>query len=164
MRCQTGRHRYDRRSLCARLFGRGDPEAAPWGADALTVSPYLGRDTLEPFIQVAKERGGGLYVLVRTSNPGAASFQDPSTDGLRLYERVANAVETANLDLLTADLSGGQPYGPVGAVVGATYPQELVQLRARMPHAPILVPGYGAQGERRTMWRRRSTAKALGRS
>ena len=130
----------------AEAYARGylageDPEAAPWGADALTVSPYLGRDTLDPFIQVARERGGGIYVLVRTSNPGAATFQDPATDGLKLYERVANAVEASNLDLLN-----GHPYGPVGAVVGATYPQELVQLRARMPHAPILVPGYGAQG------------------
>jgi orotidine-5'-phosphate decarboxylase len=130
----------------AEAYARGylageDPDAAPWGADALTVSPYLGRDTLEPFLQVANERGGGLYVLVRTSNPGAASFQDPASDGIKLFERVADAVEAANVP----HLAGGE-YGPMGAVVGATYPQELVQLRARMPHAPILVPGYGAQG------------------
>lgn len=130
----------------AEAYARGylageDPDAAPWGADALTVSPYLGRDTLEPFLQVANERGGGLYVLVRTSNPGAATFQDPASDGIKLFERVADAVEAANVP----HLAGGA-YGPMGAVVGATYPQELVQLRARMPHAPILVPGYGAQG------------------
>jgi orotidine-5'-phosphate decarboxylase len=130
----------------AEAYARGylagaDPEAAPWAADALTVNPYLGRDTLEPFLKVAKERGGGLYVLVRTSNPQSGTFQDPVTDGRTIYERVADLVEE-----WSAGLAGDDGYGLVGAVVGATYPQELVALRARMPHVPILVPGYGAQG------------------
>lgn len=130
----------------AEAYARGylageDPDAAPWAADALTVNPYLGKDTLEPFIQTARERGAGIYVLVRTSNPKSGTFQDPKTDGVTIYERVANLVEE-----WSAELRGADDYGPVGAVVGATYPAELVALRQRMPHVPILVPGYGAQG------------------
>lgn len=130
----------------AEAYARGylagdDLAAAPWGADALTVSPYLGRDTLEPFVRVAHERGGGIYVLVRTSNPGAGSFQDRTSDGLPLYRHVAAAVEE-----LAAGTAGGEPFGCVGAVVGATWPQELAELRAALPHAPLLVPGYGTQG------------------
>jgi orotidine-5'-phosphate decarboxylase len=125
----------------ARAYLAGaDPKAAPWQADALTVNPYLGKDTLEPFVKVAVERGAGLYVLVKTSNPGSASFQDRVADGTRLYRHVAAVVE----ELATQTAENG--YGCVGAVVGATYPQELVELRAAMPHAPLLVPGYGSQG------------------
>ena len=117
-----------------------DPLAAPWQADALTVNPYLGQDTLEPFVKVATERGAGIYVLVKTSNPGSASFQDRVADGQTIYRHVAQVVE----DLAAQTAENG--YGCVGAVVGATYPQELVELRAAMPHAPLLVPGYGSQG------------------
>ena len=122
------------------LAGR-DPAAAAWGADALTVNPYLGRDTLEPFVRVAVERGAGIYVLVRTSNPGAGTFQDVCEDGEKVYRRVAAVVE----ELADSTRSGGR-YGAVGAVVGATYPQELAELRQAMPHVPLLIPGYGAQG------------------
>ena len=130
----------------AEAYARGylageDFSAAPWGADALTVNPYLGRDTLEPFIDVAKERGGGIYVLVRTSNPGAGSFQDRATEGVPHYRYVASVVEE-----LSASLRGVDDYGCVGAVVGATYPAELAELRRVMPHVPLLVPGYGSQG------------------
>ena len=118
-----------------------DPQAAPWHADALTVNPYLGRDTLEPFVKVAVERGAGIYVLVKTSNPGSASFQDRQSDGQTIYRHVAQVVE--ELAEQTADENG---FGCVGAVVGATYPEELAELRAAMPHAPLLVPGYGSQG------------------
>jgi len=125
----------------ARAYLAGeDPRAAPWQADALTVNPYLGRDTLEPFVKVAVERGAGIYVLVKTSNPGSASFQDRVADGKTVYQHVAQVVE----DLASETSSGG--FGCVGAVVGATYPQELSALRAAMPHAPLLVPGYGSQG------------------
>lgn len=125
----------------ARAYLAGeDPKAAPWQADALTVNPYLGKDTLEPFVKVAVERGAGLYVLVKTSNPGSASFQDRQADGQPLYRHVAQVVE----DFAEATAADG--YGCVGAVVGATYPQELAELRAAMPHAPLLVPGYGSQG------------------
>lgn len=118
-----------------------NPEAAPFAADALTVSPYLGADTLEPFVRLANERGAGIYVLVRTSNPGAGSFQDPVADGKTTYGRVAEVVEE-----LTNWTRGDAEYGAVGAVVGATYPEELAALRGLMPHAPFLVPGYGSQG------------------
>ena len=125
----------------ARAYLAGsDPQAAPWHADALTVNPYLGRDTLEPFVKVATERGAGIYVLVKTSNPGSASFQDRQADGQTIYRHVAQVVEEL------AGQTAENGFGCVGAVVGATYPQELVELRAAMPHAPLLVPGYGSQG------------------
>lgn len=117
------------------------PDGAIWGADALTVNPYLGGDTLEPFVEVASKRGAGIYVLVRTSNPGAATFQDRESDGRKLFEHVAATVEALNTQTL-----GQSGYGIVGAVVGATYPAELSALREAMPQTPFLVPGYGAQG------------------
>ncbi len=120
-----------------------DPQAAPFAADALTVNPYLGTDTLEPFIETAAQREAGLYVLVRTSNPGAASFQDHSDQHQKLYQKVAASVEEAACRAASA--TGGN-YGFIGAVVGATYPLELQQLRQVMPHVPFLIPGYGAQG------------------
>lgn len=118
-----------------------DVAAASWGADALTINPYLGTDTLEPFIDVAKERGAGLYVLVRTSNKGAGAFQDRRTEDETLYEHVARTVEH-----LSTEQRGKDGYGFVGAVVGATYPAELQTLRRIMPSVPLLVPGYGSQG------------------
>lgn len=118
-----------------------DPDAAIWGADSLTVNPYLGDDTLQPFVEVAKQRGAGIYVLVRTSNPGSASFQNRQSDGQTLYRHVADVVER-----LCLETRGDGGYGIVGAVVGATYPAELAELRAAMPSTPLLIPGYGAQG------------------
>lgn len=122
------------------LIGGADP-AHPWQADALTVSPYLGADTLDPFVRRASEVGGGIYVLVRTSNPGAGTFQDISDGKDMLFARVSHTVEE-----LAERTSGGQAYGCVGAVVGATYPDELKRLRSMMPHTPLLIPGYGSQG------------------
>ncbi len=118
-----------------------DPESAPFAADAVTVNPYMGVDTLGPFIDRASTVGGGVYVLVRTSNPGAGDFQDRQTNGETLYSAVAAQVE--RLAALGAE---GDAYGPVGAVTGATYPEELAVLRKAMPHVPLLVPGYGSQG------------------
>ncbi|QDU42197.1 Orotidine 5'-phosphate decarboxylase [Symmachiella dynata] len=130
----------------AEAYARGylagsDRNAAPWSADSLTVNPYLGPDTLQPFVDVAVKREAGLYVLVRTSNPGAAGFQDLIADGQTHYRHVAAAVEQ-----LAQETRGEQTYGAVGAVVGATYPQELAELRAAMPHTHFLIPGYGSQG------------------
>ena len=119
----------------------GPPPASPWGADALTVSPYLGDDSLDPFVQVARQRGAGVFVLVKTSNPGGKLFQDLCADGRPLYQHVAALVES----LATQTLGAGG-YGAVGAVTGATYPQQLSELRSLMPHSWFLVPGYGAQG------------------
>lgn len=118
-----------------------DPDAAPFAADALTVNPYLGADTLEPFVETAATRGGGLYVLVRTSNPGAGTFQDLLADGQPVYRHAARMVQE-----LACSSMGDGGYGAIGAVVGATYPRELAELREAMPEVPLLVPGYGSQG------------------
>jgi len=107
-----------------------------WGADALTVSPYLGDDSIEPFVKTAVERGAGIYVLVKTSNPGGKMLQDLVVEGLPIYRRVAEYVEQLSQ----------QTSGSVGAVVGATWAEQLAELREVMPTAPFLVPGYGAQG------------------
>ncbi len=135
----------------AEAYARGylagaDPDSAAWAADALTINPYLGKDTLEPFINVAIERGAAVYVLVRTSNPGAGTLQDRVTDGTPLYRHVAKMVEELSLATLCHSSTSEDAFGCVGAVVGATYPHELAELREVMPHVPLLVPGYGAQG------------------
>lgn len=112
-----------------------------WAADALTISPYLGDDSLQPFVEAAAERGAGLYVLVKTSNPGSGMLQDLVADGAKIYRRVAKHVE-----LLAIETEGECGYGAVGAVVGATYPEQLSELREAMPHTWFLVPGFGSQG------------------
>lgn len=113
-----------------------------YGADSVTVNAYLGIDGVKPFIDVAKEKGKGLFCLVRTSNPSAGDFQDlVLDDGRKVYEAVADKVEEWGKDLI-----GEEGFSSVGAVCGATWPEQAVELRARMPHAIILVPGYGAQG------------------
>jgi orotidine-5'-phosphate decarboxylase len=119
----------------------GAPETSAWGADALTVSPYLGKDSLTPFVEIAEQRGAGVFVLVKTSNPGGGLFQDIKDSDGAVYEHVARQVESLNAS--TIGISG---YGSIGAVVGATYPEQLSELRSVMPHAWILVPGYGTQG------------------
>ena len=110
-------------------------------ADALTVNPYLGDDSLTPFVAAAQAHGGGVFVLVKTSNPGGGQFQDLIADGRPVYRHVAEHVAS-----LAADSAGDCGYGLVGAVVGATYPEQLAELRAVMPRAWLLVPGYGSQG------------------
>jgi orotidine-5'-phosphate decarboxylase len=119
----------------------GTEGQSPWGADALTVSPYLGDDSLQPFVDVATARGAGVFVLVKTSNPGGRMLQDLVADGRPLYQHVAQYVEG-----LAAKTAGTCGYGAVGAVVGATYPQQLAELRQLMPHTWFLVPGFGSQG------------------
>lgn len=119
-----------------------NPDAAAWPADALTINPYLGTDTLQPFVKLAQQRGAGLYVLVRTSNPGAAEFQDRIADDKSLFEVVAKTVQELSESTRNAD----QTFGCVGAVVGATWPTQLQSLRKQMPAVPLLIPGYGAQG------------------
>ena len=112
-----------------------------WDADALTINPYLGRDAVEPFLTAAKTNECGVFVLVRTSNKGAALFQDLVCDGRPVYRHVADAVVEWNRPTV-----GACGLGDVGAVVGATHPRELAELRAAMPDVWLLVPGYGAQG------------------
>jgi orotidine-5'-phosphate decarboxylase len=122
----------------------------PWGpvpglgADAVTANPLLGRDALEPIISAARSAGAGVFVLVRTSNPGAAEIQDVSPGGAPpLRDRLAALVAE-----LGAEGVGEQGLSDVGAVVAATEPSLLVALRERMPHAVFLLPGVGAQGGR----------------
>jgi orotidine-5'-phosphate decarboxylase len=122
-----------------RLIGGGT--AHGFTADALTVNPYLGRDGLTPFIQACVENGKGIFALARTSNPSAGDVQDLLVDGTPVYLKVA-----ALLAELGKDLLGEHGYSPVGAVVGATWPRQAVELRQAMPHNWFLVPGYGAQG------------------
>ncbi|MEK6248588.1 MAG: orotidine-5'-phosphate decarboxylase [Planctomycetales bacterium] len=112
-----------------------------WGGNELTVSPYLGEDSLMPFVDVARQRDAGIFVLVKTSNPGGGMFQDLMVEGRPVYLHVAALVEDQ-----AAQTAGQSGYGAVGAVVGATYPEQLVDLRDLMPHSWLLVPGFGAQG------------------
>jgi orotidine-5'-phosphate decarboxylase len=102
-----------------------------FGFDAATVSPYLGFDSIEPFIHYQDE---GVFILCRTSNRGATDFQDLYTDGLPLYEVVARKAKEWNI------------YGNIGLVVGATYPEDLKKVRSICPEMPLLIPGIGAQG------------------
>lgn len=112
------------------------------GADALTVNPLLGIDSLVPVVACARAAGAGLFVLVRTSNPGAADIQDlPCRDGGSVSDRLASIVAE-----LGQPAASSEPLSDVGAVVGATAPARLQELRALMPRAVFLLPGVGAQG------------------
>lgn len=112
-----------------------------FGADAVTVNPFLGRDGVQPFIEWAAQSGRGVFVLVRTSNRSAAEVQDLPVDGKPLYERIGEMVE-----IWGKDCRGQNGYSCVGAVVGATWPQQAANLRSHMRNTLFLVPGYGAQG------------------
>jgi len=128
-------------AYAAAYLGNRQAGETGWHSDALTVNPYLGSEGILPFVQAANQSQAGVFALVRTSNPSAREFQDLIADGKTLYRHVA--------DRLTAwakpyqDESG---YSLLGAVVGATYPAELAELREAMPGVIFLVPGYGAQG------------------
>ena len=117
----------------------GDAEGL--GADAATVNGVLGADSLEPLIDVARERGAGLFVLVRTSNPGAADVLDLAAAGAPVHERIAELVAS-----LSPRLQGEGGLSGLGAVVGATEPAHIARLRALMPRSVFLLPGVGAQG------------------
>jgi orotidine-5'-phosphate decarboxylase len=126
------------------LFGETPGPLGPvpgLGADAATVNPLLGRDALEPFVEAASAAGAGLFVLVRTSNPGAAELQDAGPEPL--HERLAGLVHE-----LGAAHVGEAGLSLVGAVAGATRPDLLARLRELMPRAVFLLPGVGAQGGR----------------
>lgn len=112
----------------------------PFGEDFATVNPYLGSDGINPFIKVCKEENKGIFVLVKTSNPSSGEFQDRLIDGRPLYEYVGEQVAKWGEECM------GDGYSYVGAVVGATYPEQGKILRKLMPKTLILVPGYGAQG------------------
>ena len=112
----------------------------PFGEDFVTVNPYLGTDGIKPFVDVCKENDKGLFILVKTSNPSSGEFQDRLIDGRPLYEHMGEKVAEWGADCMSGD------YSNIGAVVGATYPEQGKILRKLMPKTFILVPGYGAQG------------------
>lgn len=112
-------------------------------ADAVTVNPYLGSDGVRPFLDVADEIGGGVFVLVKTSNPSSGELQDLVTAEARIYEVMAGLVNEWAHEL---QRPGDCGYSSVGAVVGATYPEQLAALRGLIRESILLVPGYGAQG------------------
>ncbi len=126
----------------ATAYLEGLPGMSPASlCDAVTVNPFLGGDSVAPFLEVCARTGGGLFVLVRTSNEGSGDFQRHGAPPL--CERVAEAVSAWG-----AGLVGERGYSSVGAVVGATRSDELARLRALLPRSWLLLPGYGAQGAR----------------
>ena len=110
--------------------------------DALTVCPYLGSDGVKPFMQRCQTNDKGIFILVKTSNPSSGELQDLPVGDEAVHEHMAQLVESWAAQLLGPESN----LSSVGAVVGATYPEELKYLRTLMPHAPFLIPGYGAQG------------------
>lgn len=135
-------------AYAAAFFGTANPldswaDPDLW-VESLTVNPYLGSDGLDPFVKRCKARGTGIFVLVKTSNPSSGELQDqPLFSGENVAQQVAKLVDQMGLGLV-----GESGYSLVGAVVGATYPEDLALYRREMPRALLLVPGYGAQGGR----------------
>ena len=122
-------------------YARGHLAGHAFDVDFVTVNPYLGSDGVVPFVKVCKEFDKGIFVLVKTSNPSSGEFQDVLTgDGRAVYELVGTKVREWGAECMEG------AYSNVGAVVGATYPEQAAILRKLMPHTFILAPGYGAQG------------------
>lgn len=120
----------------------GGATQSMFGADSVTVNGYLGIDGIKPFVDVCQRDGKGIFALVRTSNPSAGDLQDLKLeDGRTVYEAMADKVNEWGKELI-----GDNGFSSVGAVVGATWPEQAVEIRKRMPENLILVPGYGAQG------------------
>lgn len=120
----------------AKLFGKTQTTTI----GALTVNPFLGRDSLEPFIEAALKYGKGLFILVKTSNPGSGDIQDLVVDGQSISERVATFINERDFEL---DEYG---YHSFGAVVGATFPEAAKKFRSILSRSIFLMPGFGAQG------------------
>ena len=118
----------------------GGTEIAPIDTDFLTINPYMGSDSVVPFVEECKKNDKGLFILVKTSNPSSGEFQDQKVGKKAVYELVGKKVDEWGAELVK------NGYSDVGAVVGATYPEMGEVLREIMPKAYILVPGYGAQG------------------
>lgn len=118
----------------------GSTEIAPIDTDFLTINPYMGSDSVVPFVEECKKNDKGLFILVKTSNPSSGEFQDQKVGKKAVYELVGKKVDEWGAELVR------NGYSDVGAVVGATYPEMGEVLREIMPKAYILVPGYGAQG------------------
>ena len=119
----------------------GDRVLEPFGADALTVNGYLGSDGIEPLLEACRTYDKGIFVLVKTSNKSSGELQDRLIDGKPVYEIMGEMCEKWG-----ETAPGAYGYTSVGAVVGATYPEQLKEMREKLPHTFFLVPGYGAQG------------------
>lgn len=120
----------------------GDIEQAIYDIDFVTVNPYMGTDCVKPFIDDCKKYNKGLFILVKTSNPSSGELQDLKLEnGKEVYKQVAELVEKWGEELI-----GENGYSSIAAVVGATYPEQLKQIRELAPHTYFLIPGYGAQG------------------
>ncbi len=129
-------------SIIGRTSYSEDLSIPMYDCDCVTVNGYLGSDGINPFLDVCKADGKGIFALVRTSNPSAGELQDLELkDGRKVYEAMADMVNEWGKDLV-----GESGFSSVGAVVGATWPEQAVDARKRMPASLILVPGYGAQG------------------
>ena len=120
----------------------GEKEESIFDVDFVTVNPYMGTDCVKPFIDDCKKYDKGIFVLVKTSNPSSGELQDKKIEGgEKIYIEVAKLVEQWGEDLI-----GESGYSSVSAVVGATYPNQLKEIREIAPHTYFLIPGYGAQG------------------
>lgn len=120
----------------------GDNEEQIYDIDFITVNPYMGTDCVKPFVDDCKKYDKGLFVLVKTSNPSSGELQDVKLEnGQEVYKKVAELVENWGKELI-----GENGYSNIAAVVGATYPKQLEELRKLAPHTFFLIPGYGAQG------------------
>ncbi|MEL7500054.1 MAG: orotidine-5'-phosphate decarboxylase [Planctomycetota bacterium] len=120
----------------------GNTSQSSWACDCLTVNPFLGADTLTPFVDVAHQTGSGLFVLTKTSNPESNWLQTTKNEqSVPVYRMIAD-----HLQSLSAAHAGDSGYGNIGAVIGATYPDQLAELRSAMPNTLFLIPGFGAQG------------------
>lgn len=119
----------------------GNTEIEPFLGDALTVNGYLGTDGIKPLINVCNEYDKGIFVLAKTSNPSSGELQDKLIDGKPVYEMMAGMCEEWGKELM-----GKYGYCGVGIVAGATYPEQIAELRAKFPSLFFLIPGYGAQG------------------
>ena len=131
-------------AYAAAHIGTTDVEGESFAAfdeDMITVNPYLGSDSIDPFFKTMQARDRGMFILCKTSNPGGGEFQDLIVDGMPLYEKVGLRIEDWG-----AAFRGSYGFSDIGAVVGATYPEQGVRLRKLLPHTFFLVPGYGAQG------------------
>lgn len=120
----------------------GDFEESVYDIDFITVNPYMGTDCVKPFLEDCQKYDKGLFILVKTSNPSSGDLQDLKLEnGIEVYKKVANLVKDWGKDFI-----GENGYSSISAVVGATYPKQLEELRKFAPHTFFLVPGYGAQG------------------
>ena len=114
---------------------------SPNPVDAITINPYMGADTMQPYIERSKQHGRGVFVVVKTSNPGSGDFQDLSTNQMPVYCKVAESLRDESFALRGPETG----WSSLGVVTGITYPEQASRIRSILPHALFLLPGYGFQ-------------------